>query len=150
MQQSLDGSKGLYRKTFVLFLFSQSCDFSHYLATNIFLKMCVPIILSFLTNHTFGVKSQNRQNFLNIISAYLGKQLSTNWFSRKTAIFSPKMVTITLTPALVAKNCWNRNQGCQIFLGTWYQNWKKWTKRTRNVPNGHKISQISIKYSEWP
>jgi hypothetical protein len=27
-----------------------------------------------------------------------------------------------------------REQGCQIFLGTWYQNWK-------NVPNLHKIYQ---------
>jgi hypothetical protein len=35
------------------------------------------------------------------------------------------------------------NQGCQIFLGTWNQNRK-------NVPNGHKISQISVKYSKWP
>jgi hypothetical protein len=40
-------------------------------------------------------------------------------------------------------------QGCQIFLGTWYQNRK-------NVPNehkkyhGNKISQISIKYSKRP
>jgi hypothetical protein len=35
------------------------------------------------------------------------------------------------------------DQGCQIFHGTWYQN------RT-NVPNGYKISQISIKYSKRP
>jgi hypothetical protein len=35
------------------------------------------------------------------------------------------------------------NQGCQIFLGTWYQNPKK-------VPNGHKISKMSVKYSKWP
>jgi hypothetical protein len=34
-------------------------------------------------------------------------------------------------------------QGCQIFLGTWYQNQKKWTKWTQNGPNGHKISQMS-------
>jgi hypothetical protein len=33
-------------------------------------------------------------------------------------------------------------QGCQSFIGTWYQNRK-------NVPNGHKISQTSIKYSKW-
>jgi hypothetical protein len=24
------------------------------------------------------------------------------------------------------------------------------TKRTQNVPNGHKISQMSVKYSKWP
>jgi hypothetical protein len=35
-------------------------------------------------------------------------------------------------------------QGCQIFLGTWYQNRKKCTKWTQNVPNGHKISQMSV------
>jgi hypothetical protein len=44
----------------------------------------------------------------------------------------------------------DRGQGCQIFLGALYQNWKKCTKWTQNVPNGHKISQISIKYSKWP
>jgi hypothetical protein len=40
-------------------------------------------------------------------------------------------------------------QGCQIFLGTWYQNGKKCTKCIQNVPNGHKISPITIKYSKW-
>jgi hypothetical protein len=24
------------------------------------------------------------------------------------------------------------------------------TKRTQNVPNGHKISQMSVKYLKWP
>jgi hypothetical protein len=43
------------------------------------------------------------------------------------------------------------SQGCQIFLGAWYENWKKCTKWTQNVPNGHKISQIvSIKYYKRP
>jgi hypothetical protein len=41
-------------------------------------------------------------------------------------------------------------QGCQIFLGTWYQNWRKCTKLIQNEPNGHKLSQIFIKYSKWP
>jgi hypothetical protein len=40
-------------------------------------------------------------------------------------------------------------QGCQIFLGTWYQNWKTCTKWTQNVSNGHDTSQMSIKYSKW-
>jgi hypothetical protein len=35
-------------------------------------------------------------------------------------------------------------QDCQIFLGTWYQKWKKCTKWTQNVPNGHKISKMSV------
>jgi hypothetical protein len=38
------------------------------------------------------------------------------------------------------------HQGCQIFLGTQYQNRTKCTKGTQNVPNGHKISQMAIKY----
>jgi hypothetical protein len=41
-------------------------------------------------------------------------------------------------------------QGCQIFLGTWYQNRKKCTKRIQNVPNGRKISRVSLKCSKWP
>jgi aspartate/tyrosine/aromatic aminotransferase len=40
-------------------------------------------------------------------------------------------------------------QGCQIFLGTWCQNRIKCTKWIQNVPNSHKISQISIKFSKW-
>jgi hypothetical protein len=31
-------------------------------------------------------------------------------------------------------------QDCQIFLGAWYQNRKKYTKLTKNVPNSYKIS----------
>jgi hypothetical protein len=38
-------------------------------------------------------------------------------------------------------------QGCQILLGTWYQIPEKCTKWTQSVPNGHKISQMSVKYS---
>jgi hypothetical protein len=34
-------------------------------------------------------------------------------------------------------------QGCQIFLGTKYQN-------RENIPNQHKIFQISTKYTKWP
>jgi hypothetical protein len=30
-------------------------------------------------------------------------------------------------------------QGCQIFIGTTYQNRKKCTKKTQNIPNGRKI-----------
>jgi hypothetical protein len=44
---------------------------------------------------------------------------------------------------------WNVQQGCQIFLGAWYQNRKKCTKWTQNV-NGYKISRMSVKYSKWP
>jgi hypothetical protein len=42
------------------------------------------------------------------------------------------------------------DQGCQIFLGTWYQNRTKCTKSTQHIPNGHKISQMPVKYSKWP
>jgi hypothetical protein len=34
-------------------------------------------------------------------------------------------------------------QGCQIFVGTWYQNRK-------NVPNQHEIYQMVIKIPEGP
>jgi hypothetical protein len=44
---------------------------------------------------------------------------------------------------------WNVQQGCQIFLGAWYQNRKKCTKWTQTV-NGYKISRMSVKYSKWP
>jgi hypothetical protein len=37
-------------------------------------------------------------------------------------------------------------QGCQILLGTWYQNRKWCTKWTQIVPYGHKKSQMVIKY----
>jgi hypothetical protein len=42
------------------------------------------------------------------------------------------------------------SQGCQMFLGTWYQNRIKCTKWTQNVPNGHRIFPMPIKYSKWP
>jgi hypothetical protein len=37
-------------------------------------------------------------------------------------------------------------QGCQIFLGPKYQNGEKYTKLPQNIPNGHKIDQLVIKY----
>jgi hypothetical protein len=36
-------------------------------------------------------------------------------------------------------------QGCQIFLGTKYQNGEKYTKLPQNKTNGHKIFQMAIK-----
>jgi hypothetical protein len=42
-------------------------------------------------------------------------------------------------------------QGCQIFLGTTYQNGEKctklpkYTKWTQNIPNGHKIYLMAVK-----
>jgi hypothetical protein len=44
-------------------------------------------------------------------------------------------------------------QGCQIFLGTTYQNGKKYQlinnvyKWPQNIPNGSKIYQMAIKYT---
>jgi hypothetical protein len=48
-------------------------------------------------------------------------------------------------------------QGCQIFLGTIYQNGEKYTKLPQNIPNGYKINmpkwrkiyQITTKYNKW-
>jgi hypothetical protein len=48
------------------------------------------------------------------------------------------------------------DKGCQIFLGTTYQNGEKYTKRPQNVPNGtqnvpcdHKMYQMTTKCTEW-
>jgi hypothetical protein len=37
------------------------------------------------------------------------------------------------------------NQGCQIFLGTTYQNGGKYTKLPQRIPNGHTIHQLAVK-----
>jgi hypothetical protein len=37
------------------------------------------------------------------------------------------------------------DRGCQIFLGSTYQNGKKYAKRPYNEPNGHKIYQMEVK-----
>jgi hypothetical protein len=42
------------------------------------------------------------------------------------------------------------DQGCQIFLGTLYQNGGKYTKWPQNIPNDHKIYQMTTKYTKWP
>jgi hypothetical protein len=36
-------------------------------------------------------------------------------------------------------------QGCQIFLGTAYQNGRKYTKLTTNIPNGLAICPKAVK-----
>jgi hypothetical protein len=41
-------------------------------------------------------------------------------------------------------------QGCQIFLDTIYQNERKYTKLPQHFPNGHKIHQMTLKYSKRP
>jgi hypothetical protein len=54
---------------------------------------------------------------------------------------------------LEAHSCswiWPPVKGCQIFLGSWHQNQKKCTKWTQKVPNCHKISHMSVKYSKCP
>jgi hypothetical protein len=38
------------------------------------------------------------------------------------------------------------SQGCQIFLGTTYQNRENIPKQPQNIPNGHKIYAIAVKY----
>jgi hypothetical protein len=60
---------------------------------------------------------------------------------------SPNLVTLIGTPYL--------SQGCQIFLGTKYQNGEKYAKLPRTTLNCHKIGitkdrkmdQVSIKYT---
>jgi hypothetical protein len=39
-------------------------------------------------------------------------------------------------------------QGCQILLGTTYQNVEKNTKGPQNIPNGHKAYEMVVKYSK--
>jgi IS30 family transposase len=43
-----------------------------------------------------------------------------------------------------------QTRGCQIFLGTIYQNGKEYTKRPQNLPDCHNIYKITTKYTEWP
>jgi hypothetical protein len=43
-----------------------------------------------------------------------------------------------------------RSQGCQIFLGTIYQNGENYTNLPLNYQNGHKIYQMAIIYSKRP
>jgi hypothetical protein len=40
--------------------------------------------------------------------------------------------------------------GCQIFLGTKYQNGGKYTKLPRTIPNVHKIQQKTAKWTKCP
>jgi hypothetical protein len=40
-------------------------------------------------------------------------------------------------------------QGCQIFLGTTYQNGVKMIKLPQTIPNCHKTYQMVVKYSKW-
>jgi hypothetical protein len=48
--------------------------------------------------------------------------------------------------SLTQSACNSVHHDCQIFLSSWFQNWK-------NVPNEHKMDQMIIKYpnySKWP
>jgi hypothetical protein len=38
-----------------------------------------------------------------------------------------------------------QEQGCQIFLGTVYQNGEKYSKLPQNIPDVHKIYQMAEK-----
>jgi hypothetical protein len=38
------------------------------------------------------------------------------------------------------------DQGCQIFVGTTYQNGKILAKLPQNLPNGHSMHQMALKY----
>jgi hypothetical protein len=48
------------------------------------------------------------------------------------------------------KNQKDRGQICQIFLSTKYQNGKNYTKLPQNIPNVHKMDQMSIKWTKCP
>jgi hypothetical protein len=40
------------------------------------------------------------------------------------------------------------HQGCQIYLGTTYQNEEKFTKIAQNIPNYNKIPKMATKYTK--
>jgi hypothetical protein len=40
----------------------------------------------------------------------------------------------------------DQQQGCQIFIGTTYQNGEQYTKSPQNVSNGHKIYLLAVNY----
>jgi hypothetical protein len=42
-----------------------------------------------------------------------------------------------------------QEQGCHIFLRTTYQSVEKYTKWPQNIPNSHKMSQMTTKYPKW-
>jgi hypothetical protein len=44
----------------------------------------------------------------------------------------------------------SRTRGARFSLVHDTKNGQKCTKWKQNVPNGHKISQMSVKYSKWP
>jgi hypothetical protein len=41
------------------------------------------------------------------------------------------------------KTSMSSEQGCQIFLGATYRNWK-------NIPNGHEIYQMTVTFTKLP
>jgi hypothetical protein len=68
-----------------------------------------------------------------------GLKTKFKWGPQKSGCLRPELT-----------NWRGRDQGCQIFVGTLYQNLQKCTKSTQNFPKGHKISQMSLKYSKGP
>jgi hypothetical protein len=42
-------------------------------------------------------------------------------------------------------NCRTRNKVCQIFLGTTFKSWTKYTKSTQNEPYGLKTYKLTVK-----
>jgi hypothetical protein len=54
--------------------------------------------------------------------------------------------SVIWTSTLRRDTLWLTHQGCQIFLGTTYQNGEKYTKWHQNVPNGHEIHEMAKKY----
>jgi hypothetical protein len=102
----------------------------------------------------FNAMKSNSPSTLNIpkISPVLIDLKGKNYFSQDRFInLRPTFENYSLTQNF---NIWIRmcvndlRQGCQIFLGTWYQIRKICTKWTQNVPighkNGHNISQMTI------
>jgi hypothetical protein len=75
----------------------------------------------------------------------------TRTFSRSSSF--PDQVSSDFRPVYTKTNFWQLNlcqdKACQIFLGAWYQNRKKWPKWAQNVPNGHKMYQMVIKCTKW-
>jgi hypothetical protein len=61
-----------------------------------------------------------------------------------------KSATVSVWPDVFDKKLPILDSGLPDFFGAWYQNRTKFTKWTQNVPNCHKISQMSIQYSKCP
>jgi hypothetical protein len=76
------------------------------------------------------------------------------YFNDMTLIFflrTTVLVLVRVYTDLGFERLWEgKKQGCQICLGTKYQNGKNYTKLPRTIPNVRKILQKTVKWTKCP